>query len=345
VSCLTAELTAPRQFRLAGRPIPRPGAGEVLVRVAACGICGSDLHNYLEGGIGDTPAVFPMVLGHEPCGTVAGCGEGVGGWSPGDRVALEPAIYCYHCEYCLTGRHNVCARLRFLSQPGDPGFFREYAVVPAASVMALPPSLSLAEGALFEPLAVAIHSLEFVGLRPGESVAVFGAGPIGLLTVAMLRLAGAGRIWSVEPVPGRRELARRLGADAAIDPSAEEPAGIIAGDTGGRGADAAIDCATQGDTINLCVQTVRRTGRVVVTGIPSELRTPLDFHALRRKEAALFNVRRSNHNNDLALRLLATQPNRFVPILTHRRPLSAIAPAFELLAGRAGGAGKVVIEP
>lgn len=345
MSCLTAELTAPRQFRLVSRSRPRPGAGEVLVRVAACGICGSDLHNYLEGGIGDTPAVYPMVLGHEPCGTVAGCGEGVRGWNPGDRVALEPAIYCYHCEYCRTGRHNVCAALRFLSQPGEPGFFREYAVVPAASVFALPASLGLAEGTLFEPLAVVLHSLEFVRLRPGENVAVFGAGPIGLLTVAMLRLAGAGRIWSVEPVGERRELALRLGADAAIDPAAEDPAGIVARDTGRRGADAAIDCAARDDTTNHCVQAVRRAGRVVVTGIPSELRTPLDFHTLRRKEIALFNVRRSNHHNGLALRLLAGQPGRFVPVLTHRRPLSAIASAFELLANHAGGAAKVVLEP
>ncbi len=345
MACLTAELTAPREFRLAGRPLPRPAGGEVLVRVAACGICGSDLHNYLEGGIGGAPAAYPMVLGHEPCGSVAECGQGVTGWAPGDRVAIEPAVYCYHCEFCRAGRHNICANLRFMSQAGDPGFFRQYVTAPAASLFPLPPALSPAEGALFEPLAVVLHSLELTALRPAEDVAVFGAGPVGLLTAAMLRLAGAGRIWVSEPVRERRELALRLGADAALDPRAEDPVRAILSDTRGRGAAAAIDCAAQDDTLNQCAACVQPAGRVVVTGIPSELRTPLDLHLLRRKEIALLSVRRSNRNNELALRLLAAHPGRFLPVLTHRRPLTEIAQAFEMLVRRAEGAAKVVIEP
>src|SRR5947208_7204075 len=207
---LVAELIGQREFRLTEQPSEPPGRGEVQVRVDAVGICGSDVHSYAEGAIGDTPCVYPMVLGHEPAGTVMRTGEGVTGWSAGDRAALEPAIYCYHCEYCRSGHHNVCEHIRFLSTPADPGFFREFVNLPLASLLAIPPRLPLDLATLVEPLAVAIHSLKFAAIALGETVAVFGAGPIGLLTIASLKAAGAGRIFAVEPVAHRRELAKHL---------------------------------------------------------------------------------------------------------------------------------------
>src|ERR1051326_9523867 len=139
---LVAELIAPREFRLVEEEPAPPGPGEVQVRVGAVGICGSDLHSYSEGGIGDTPCQFPMVLGHEPAGTVIRTGAGVTGWSPGDRAALEPAIYCYHCEYCRTGHHNVCANVRFMSMPNDPGFFRDVGNVRAGNRLPVAPNVS-----------------------------------------------------------------------------------------------------------------------------------------------------------------------------------------------------------
>src|ERR1051325_1602757 len=169
---LVAELVGQREFRLTDQEIEPPGPGEVQVRVGAVGICGSDVHSYAEGAIGDTPCVYPMVLGHEPAGTVVRTGEGVTGWAPGDRAALEPAIYCYHCEFCRAGRHNICANIRFMSQPGIPGYFREFANVPATTLLPIPPSLSLDLATVVEPLAIALHSLEFAGLHGGESVAV-----------------------------------------------------------------------------------------------------------------------------------------------------------------------------
>ena len=135
-----AELCGLRQFRLVEADLADPGPGEVQVRIDAVGICGSDLHSYAEGGVGDTPCQYPMVLGHEPAGMVARVGAGVTGWNAGDRAAFEPAIYCYHCEFCRTGHHNVCANLRFMSMPGDPGFFREYANIPAHNLIAIPPA-------------------------------------------------------------------------------------------------------------------------------------------------------------------------------------------------------------
>jgi L-iditol 2-dehydrogenase len=340
---LVAELSARRQFHLVEKEPPLPAAGEVQVRVNAVGICGSDLHSYAEGSIGDTPCQYPMVLGHEPAGTVVRAGEGITGWSPGDRAALEPALYCYHCEFCRSGHHNVCENIRFLSNPGVPGFFREFVNLPATNLLALPPDLPLHLATLFEPLAVAMHSLKFASIQAGETVAVFGAGPIGLLTIACLKVAGAGRIWTVEPVAHRREMAIHIGADAALDSEAEDAADRILADTAGRGVDCAIDCAAQGETINQAIRASRNAGRVVLTGIHSAAMVPLEVSPMRRKELAIFNVRRSNHQSEAALAMLRERARWFSPLLTHTRPLDRIAEAFSIVERRADGVGKMII--
>jgi L-iditol 2-dehydrogenase len=341
---LVAELSSPRQFQINDvPPVSDPASGQIQVAVKAVGVCGSDLHYFSEGGIGDARCLYPMVLGHEPAGVVVKTGPGVSGWSAGDRAILEPALYCYHCELCMTGRHNVCANIRFMSMPAEPGFFRELVNLPAQNLLPLPKNLSDAEGALVEPLAVIVHSMHLATPRPGETALVFGAGPIGLLTVAMLKLSGIRRIWSVEPVGARRELARVMGADAVIDPSAADPVHEVLRDTSGRGVDIAIDCAAQRDTINQCLHAARNAGRVVVTGIPAQDHVSLAFHIMRRKELTFYSVRRSNHDSETALRLLESEPKRFAPVLTHQRSLSEIQTAFELCASYSDGVGKMTI--
>jgi L-iditol 2-dehydrogenase len=340
---VVAELIAPREFRFVERPLPDLQPGEVRVRVQAVGICGSDLHSYSEGAVGDTPCQYPMVLGHEPAGVVAAVGAGVTGWSPGDRAALEPALYCYHCEPCRSGRHNICANIRFLSTPGHPGFFREYVDLPAANLLGIPGAMPMETATVVEPLAVALHSLRFAAVAIGETAVVFGAGPIGLLTVACLKLAGVGRVWVVEPVAHRREMARLMGADEALDPAALDAARQVRAETGGRGVDCAIDCAARAQTTNQAIHCVRHGGRVVLTGIHSEVMVPFDTSPLRRKEVALFSVRRSNHESEAALRLLAEQAARFAPLITHTRPLEKIAEAFHIAEHYADGVGKMIV--
>jgi L-iditol 2-dehydrogenase len=342
---LVAELIAPREFRLAEWKPEEPGPGEVQVRVNAVGICGSDLHSYAEGAIGDTPCQFPMVLGHEPAGTVVKAGPGASGWSAGDHAALEPAVYCYHCEFCRAGRHNLCANIRFLSNPGMPGFFRELVNLPVSNVLPIPKELPLEVATLFEPLAVALHSLKFAEAAVGDTVAVFGAGPIGLMTIASLKISGAGRIFAVEPVAHRREMAKHMGADAALDPNAIDAARQIQADTGGRGVDCAIDCAAKEHTTNQAINAVRNGGRVVVTGIHSAAIVPFEVSPMRRKELAIFNVRRSNHESEAALSLLEHKTAWFAPLVTHRRPLDRIGEAFSIAANYADGVGKLVITP
>ena len=343
IQARTAELTSLRRFQLSEREISDPGPGEVQVCVAAVGVCGSDLHSYSEGAVGDSPCVYPMVLGHEPAGVVAKAGPGVTGWLSGDRAAFEPALYCYHCEFCLSGHHNVCANLRFMSNPEEPGFFREYANLPAGNLMAIPAAMSLAHATMIEPLAVVLHSLQLASIRPGEMAAVFGVGPIGLLTVVALKLAGAGRVWAVDPVAHRLDLARAVGADAVIDPRAVDPAQQILTDTGKRGVDVAIDCGGKHGSINHCANATRNAGRVVVTAIQPGVDTPVNLHTMRRKEMTVFSVRRSNHESAAALAMLTQGTTRFAPIVTHTRPLDNISRTFAELENYENGVGKVVI--
>ncbi len=338
-----AELYEPHRFRLINGSIPEPGPGEVQVKVDSVGICGSDLHYFAEGGIPGAACVYPMVIGHEPAGVVLKTGPGVTGWSAGDRVALEPAHYCYHCEFCMTGRHNLCEKIRFLSTPGEPGFFRDRVNLPVTNVLALPAGLSLRDATLFEPLAVILHSMKFASIAPGDTAVVFGAGPIGLLTVSALKLSGCGRLWVVDPVAHRREIAHSLGANETIDPGQVDPVNEILRETCRRGVDVSVDCAARGDTINQCLHATRRAGRVVLTGIYPESRVPVEFHVARNKELSLFNVRRSNHESETALKLLDEYPGRFASIITHARPIEEVQTVFETLEHYSDGIGKAVV--
>lgn len=338
-----AELVAPLTFRLGEVPIDDPAPGEVQVEVEAVGVCGSDLHAYTEGGVGGIPNVYPMVLGHEPAGRIVKVGAGVSGLSPGDRGALEPALYCYHCEFCLSGRHNVCANIRFLSTPNHPGFFRERVNLPVANFLPIPAAVSPEEAALVEPLAIALHSVRLASIRPGETIALFGAGPIGLLTIAALRAAQAGPIWAVEPLAHRRALALGMGAHAALEPG--EALREILRATGQRGVDCAFDCAAAAETTRQAAQLARNAGRIVLTGIHSTPLVSMDVSSMRRKELAIFNVRRSNHESEEALKLLEVHAAWFAPILTHARPIERIGEAFAIASQYQDGVGKMMVRP
>jgi L-iditol 2-dehydrogenase len=338
-----AELIAPLTFRLTDMPVEDPGPGEVQVRVESVGVCGSDLHAYSEGAVGSTPNVYPMVLGHEPAGTIVKTGAGVTGLGVGDRGALEPALYCYHCEFCLSGHHNVCANIRFLSNPHHPGFFRELVNLPVANFLPIPKKMSFEEATLAEPLAIALHSLRLASIRPRETVVVIGAGPIGLMTIAALRATQAARVWAVEPLAHRRELARRIGAHVVLDP--EDAVKEILSETGQRGVDCAIDCAAGEHTTSQVIQLARNAGRVALTGIHSTPFVSMDGSAMRRKELTIFNVRRSNHETQEALDLLQAHPDWFAPTLTHTRKIDRIDDAFAIASQYRDGVGKMIVQP
>lgn len=339
----TAELTGVRQFRVVDREPTEPKPGEVRVRVAAIGICGSDMHNFTEGGIGDSPCRFPMVLGHEPAGIVDKAGDGVTGLLAGNCFALEPAVPCGHCEWCTTHHQNLCDNMVFMSSGGVPGFFREYVNLPAHNLIPVPKNVGVRAATLVEPLAVALHSLHFASVKPGESAVVFGTGPIGLLTIGALKLAGAGRVWAVEPVAHRRDMAKEMGADVVLDTS--DPVGEIMRSTGNRGVDLAFDCAAGEDTMNQCVKSLAKCGRLIYTAIPAQIHVPIYAPGIRKKEITFFNVYRSNHQSEKARDILAEHVTRFAPLVTHDRPLEAIQSAFEDLESYRDGVGKMLIVP
>ena|SRR5579872_3381231 len=195
-------------------PPADPAPGEILVKLRSVGICGSDMHWYLDGSIYGMPAAYPQVLGHEPAGEVVAVGSGVTHLKPGDRVSIEPTISCGHCEWCLKGQHNNCMASRFMGSPQSPGLLREYAAIPAHNATLVPESFSYTKASLIEPVAVIMHMLELVEIRAGQTVAVLGAGPIGLLAAGVARKAGASQVLMADKLTHRIRMAQDLGADA-----------------------------------------------------------------------------------------------------------------------------------
>ncbi len=320
---------------------PDPGPGEVLVRLRATGICGSDMHWYKEGGIGSSRAVYPMVLGHEPAGEIVAVGKNVEGLKTGQKVVVEPSITCGLCEFCRSGQHNNCISSTFMGSPQMPGLFREFAVVPVRNIMTLPDSMSFVAATILEPLAVILHVLELVDIRLGDTVAVMGAGPVGLLTASVARVAGASRIFVADKVPHRLQMARELGADFTAETS--KFGQLVMDETRGRGVDVVLDAAAALETINLSFAIARTGGQVVLIGIPSESELNMDIHTAMAKELNVQTIRRSNHNGHGALALM--ESGRIGDrIVTHRLPLEKTALGFELLSEYADGVGKVVIE-
>jgi L-iditol 2-dehydrogenase len=231
--------------------------------------------------------------------------------------------------------------MRFMSSGGIPGFFRERVTLPAQNLIPIPKNVGLREATLIEPIAVVLHSMKFAALRPGETAVVFGAGPIGLLTIAALKLAGASRVWAVEPVAHRREMAKSMGADVVLE--AADPEKTILTDTANRGVDVAFDCAAKKGTVNRAIASLAKAGRLVYTGIPSEIDVPFNAVLLRKKELYVYNVYRSNHQSEAARDLLATHVRYFAPLITHSKPLHQIQDAFNTVDRYADGVGKMIL--
>ena len=321
---------------------PDPGPGEALVKVRAVGICGSDLHWYAEGRIGRSVARYPQVLGHEPAGEVVAA-DRASGFAPGDRVAIEPATSCGACEFCLAGRHNLCIRATFMGSPQVPGLLLEYALVPAANLVRVPDTLDWTAATLIEPLAVVLHILEVAPVKLGDTVAVLGAGPIGLLLTTAVRAAGAAQVFAAEKQPHRLALARVMGATSTVDARTASPAAAILDHTRGRGADIVFEASGDGASVNHALQAARPGGIVVLIGLSDQPEMALDVDTAMSKELQVRTIRRSNHNAHAAIEMLAAGriPSALV---THHFNLDESPAAFELLATRTDGAGKIIIE-
>jgi L-iditol 2-dehydrogenase len=320
-----------------------PGPGEARVRVTAVGICGSDLHYYREGSLGDARPDAPLVLGHEFAARVEAVGAGVA-LPVGARVAVEPGRSCGRCELCEQGHPNLCPSVRFCASPPVDGALQEFMLYPAALLFPLPRALSDADGAALEPLGIGLHALRLARLQPGETVAVLGGGCIGLLLVQLCRVAGASRIFVTEPLPHRREAARRFGATDVLDPASEDVPAAVLRATGGRGVDIALEAAGAPDTPAQAVAVARPGGIVILVGIPSDDTLTISHAAGRRKGLTLKFARRAAHTYPRAVALAASGAVDLRSYVTHRYPLEAVSQAFHTADTYADGALKVVVD-
>ncbi|WP_435178331.1 NAD(P)-dependent alcohol dehydrogenase [Halorussus sp. AFM4] len=272
----TAVLTEPGRFEIEDRPRPDPGPDEVVVAVGEVGICGSDLHYYERGRIGDYVVEESLVLGHESAGEVVGVGDAVSDLEAGDRVALEPGVPCRRCERCKRGEYNLCPDVTFMATPPDDGAFAEYVAWPTDFAHRLPDEVSIREGALCEPLSVGLHAARRGEVGAGDSVLVTGAGPIGLLAMAAARAAGATTVVVADVVEAKRRRATERGADAVVDPGEEDLAEAVRAETDGEGVDVVIEASGAESAIRGSLDAVRRGGTVVFVGLPTEAAIPLD---------------------------------------------------------------------
>jgi len=333
-----------RDLRLEELPRPAPGPGEVLLKVACVGVCGSDVHYYLEGRIGDQIVTGPIILGHEFSAWVAGLGEGVEGLEIGQLVAVDPAVHCGECEFCQHGHPNLCPDVRFSGTPPIDGVYAEYTAKPARNCFPLPEGFGPVEGTMLEPLGIALHTVDLAHLRPGQTVAVLGAGPIGLFTAAVARAAGAGAVYVTEPLAYRRQFALDYVADAALDPGGMDVVAEIVRLTGGRGVDVAFDAAGAPETPDQAAGVVCPGGKVVVVGVPSDDIMTLTASTVRRKGLTIKLVRRMKHTYPRAIRLVQRGMVDVKPLATHLLPLERIVEAFEMVAAYQDGVLRAVIQ-
>jgi len=324
-----AVLTEPNRFELRDRPRPEPGPDEVLVGIDAVGICGSDVHYYEHGRIGDYVVEDPLVLGHESAGTVVETGANVEAHSIDDRVALEPGVPCRRCGHCKRGEYHLCESVRFMATPPHDGAFTEYVAWPADFAYGLPENVSTTAGALCEPLSVGLHACERGGVGTGDTVLINGAGPIGLVAMAAARAAGASDVLLTDLVPEKLDRARERGADRAIDVSATDLERAVEEYTGGTGADVVIEASGAEQAIQSTVDTVRRGGTIVLIGLADEATVPLDVLEIIDNEIDVLGSFRYENTYETAITLLADGAVDLEGLVDFRAPLSEIDDAFQ----------------
>lgn len=336
----------PRDIRIGEAPDEELGPFDLLLDVTAVGICGSDLHTYLFGQIGDTVAEAPLILGHEAAGRIVAVGAGLGNqFRIGQNVAIDPAIPCWMCERCETGDPNLCTNLQFMGLWPRHGALREQMVHPARSCIVLPDSISPASAALLEPLGVALHAINLSKIRVGDDVLVVGCGAIGLLLIRLARLAGARHIFASDKYTWRLDQAANFGADVLVNFTRQDVVAEVRRATDGRGVDIAIESAWVSDTVNQCVDASRNGGRVIVVGIPVEDFITFKASASRRKGLTIKLSRRMKHSYPPSIALTISGKIDLEALATHRYSLDSSEQAFECAANYHEGVIRALVMP
>jgi L-iditol 2-dehydrogenase len=333
-----------QHLEIADVPEPTPGPGEVLVRVAACGICGSDVHGY-DGSSGRR--IPPIVMGHEAAGRIAAVGAGVKEFAVGDRITFDSTVYCGACSPCRRGEVNLCDNRQVLgvscSDYRRAGAFAEYVVVPSRIVYRLPDNLSFTEAAMLEAVAVAIHAVRLAQVSPNSTALVLGAGMIGLLVAQVLRVAGCSRVLVADIDSSRLKLAQNVGATTALTAGADLVAQVLQL-SGGAGVDVAVEAVGRNETVGAATESVRKGGTVVLVGnISPEVTLPLQKVVTR--QIRLQGSCASAGEYPQAMELLATGAIQVKPLITAVAPLHDGPQWFERLHAGEPNLMKVVLTP
>jgi L-iditol 2-dehydrogenase len=311
------------------RDIPKPQCGEVLVKIENVGICGSDLHYYEHGAIGDYVVHPPFVLGHECGGTVVEVGENVTHLKVGDKVALEPGKTCGHCEFCKTGRYNLCPDVVFFATPPVDGVFQEYVAHEADLCFKLPDNMDTMEGALIEPLAVGFHAARQGGARLGQTAVVMGAGCIGLVTMMALKAMGLSTVYVVDIMEKRLAKAKELGATAVINGSECDAVKAVMELTGGKGVDLAIETAGTEITTRQTVHMTKKGATIVLVGYSKSGEITMPLSLALDKELTFKTVFRYRHIYPLAIEAVANGKVNLKGIVTNIYSLDDVQNAMD----------------
>jgi L-iditol 2-dehydrogenase len=339
-----AVMQKPLHVTIENVPVPEPGAGEVLVKVMAVGVCGSDVHYYEHGRIGPYVVRKPIILGHECAGIVAACGEGVTRFRPGDRVAIEPGVTCGRCEFCKQGRYNLCPDVQFLATPPVDGAFVQYIVHREDFLFPIPDSLSFEEAALNEPFSVGIHALNRAGFRPGQSVAVIGLGPVGLMAVAAAKAFGAQQIIGSDRESNRLAAAIELGATHVI-PAGADAAEEIKRLTGGTGVDVALETAGHPSAVQTAMGAIRRGGKLSIVGLPPEPEVRLNVPYICDNEIDIYGIFRYANTYPQGIRFLTAGLPGIQSLITDRYDLEHAGEALDRAMTNKQGSLKVMVYP
>lgn len=346
---MAVRLHGPSDLRVEQVPRPGlPGPGQALLRVKAVGICGSDLHSYKDARIGDVTVAEPLVLGHEFSGVVEAVGPDAldGHGRPlavGARVAVDPAQPCWRCEMCEQGHPNFCLNLHFCGSFPDAGSLSQWMFMPARTCFPIPNSMDFATAALLEPLGIAIHAVDLARIKVANSVAILGAGAIGLTILQLAKLSGADPIFISDKFPWRLEVARRYGA-VPINCDEVDPVAVVMEATGGRGVDVGIEAAWADESVQQSGAMARLGGRLVIVGISEHDRLEFKHSTVRRKGLTIRLARRMKHTYPRSIQLVQSGAVDLLGLVSHRFPLEKTPEAFALNVKYQDNVVKIVID-
>jgi len=333
--------------RMTVQDIPEPeirNDTDVLLKIERVGVCGSDVHYFETGHIGDQVIRYPFIVGHECAATVVETGSAVRRVKPGDRVAVDPAIACFACDQCRAGREHTCRNLLFLGCPGQvPGCLCEMIVMPEASCFALQPSVSLVQAVLSEPLAIAVYAVQRAAVTSGMQAGILGAGPIGLSCLVCARAAGADISAVTDLIAPRLQAARAQGAAWTGNPEQEDIVALLR-QMCPEGLDVMFECAGRQQTVDQALELLKPGGKLLLIGIPREEHISIDIHKARRKEITLINVRRQNQCTQTALDWICQGKVQVDFMKTHAFAMDRTQQAFELVSVYRDGVIKAIIE-